>query len=226
VKPLILFLLLAAPSPQFEVTDGRGKQTSAITIEASAPDQDGWRALKIVKAKGDPVLVWPFNGEAATPDGPEPIPAVVIQRAEEKALGNKLAMAALGTPVVLGIATADEEARRTGFTADQLKKAWADLASAGDPFEKGVGLLYAGKPAGAADQLAVALKQRQRRLTRVPSEIYPVAMLYGKALEGMNKFDAAAVAFLTAMKQRPSDQLARALRAEALIKAGKPEAAQ
>jgi hypothetical protein len=226
VRPLLLFLLFAGPNPQFAVTDGRGKQTSAITIEAGAPDEDGWRALKIVKAKGDPVLVWPFDGAAATPNGPEPIPAIVIQRAEEKALANRLAMAAIGTPVVLGIATVAEEARRTGFTADQLKKAWADLASAADPFEKGVGLLYAGKPAGSADQLAVALKQRQRQLTRVPSEIYPVALLYGKALDGMNKFDDAAVAFLTAMKQRPSDKLARASRAEVLIKAGKPEAAQ
>lgn len=224
MKPLLLFLFLAAPALQFDVTDGRGKQTSAITIEAGAADEDGWRALKIVKAKGDPVLIWPLDSTAGTPDGPEPIPVVVIQRAEEKDLGNKLAAAAIGTPVVLGLATIDEEARRTGFTVDRLKKAWADLASAADPFEKGVGLLYAGKPADAADQLAIALKQRQRQLTRVPSEIYPMAMLYGKALYGMNKFDAAAVAFLTALKQRPSDKLALASRAEALVKAGKPEA--
>lgn len=226
MKPLVLFLLLAGPGLQFDITDGRGKQTSAITIEAGAADDDGWRTLKVVKAKGDPVLVWPFDGMAGAPDGPEPVPAIVIQRGEEKALSNKLAMAAIGTPVVLGIASADDAVRRTGFTIDELKRAWSSLESATDPFEKGVGLLYAGKPSEAAEQLAIALKQRQRQLTRVPSEIYPVAMLYGKALYRANKFDAAAVAFLTALKQRPSDKTARELRAGALVKAGKPEAAQ
>jgi hypothetical protein len=226
MKPLVLFLLLAGPGLQFDVTDGRGKQTSAITIEAGTADDDGWRPLKIVKAKGDPVLVWPFDGTAGTPDGPEPVPVIVIQRAEEKALGNKLAMAAIGTPVVLGLATVDEEARRTGFTAEQLKKAWADLSSATDSFQKGVGLLYGGKSADAADQLAIALRQRQRQLTRLPSEIYPAAMLYGKALYRMNKFDDAAVAFATALKQRPSNEVARSFRADALIKAGKPDAAK
>jgi hypothetical protein len=226
MKALVLFLLFAGPTLQFDVTDGRGKQTSAVTIEAGAPDEDGWRALKIVKAKGDAVLVWPFDGMAGTPDGPGGVAAIVIQSGEEKALQNNLAMAAVGAPVVLGLATADEEARRTGLTVEQLKKAWAALASATDPFAKGVGLLYTGKPASAAEQLAVALRQRQRQLTRLPSEIYPLAMLYGKALYGMNKFDDAAVAFLTALKQRPSDKMARELRAEALIKAGKPDAAQ
>jgi tetratricopeptide (TPR) repeat protein len=93
-----------------------------------------------------------------------------------------------------------------------------------DPFEKGVGLLYAGKYADAAGQLAIALKQRQRQLTRVPSEIYPAAMLQGLALYRANKFDDAAVAWLTALKQRPSDEMAQKHRAEALTKAGKPEA--
>ena len=83
--------------------------------------------------------------------------------------------------------------------------------------------LYAGKPAEAADQFAIALKQRQRQLTRLPSEIYPVAMLYGKALYRMNKFDDAAVAFMTALKQRPSDEMARTSRADALIKANKAD---
>ena len=76
------------------------------------------------------------------------------------------------------------------------------------------------------DPLARALKERERRLTRVPSEIYPAAMLYGKALFGAGKYDDAAVAFLKALKQRPSDAAARRSRSEALIKAGKPEAAE
>jgi len=226
MKPLVFLLLFAGAAWQFDVTDGRGKQTSAVAIEAGAPDQDGWRPLTIVKAKGEAVLVWPFDGMAGTPDGPGNIPAIVIQRGEEKALQNNLAMAAVGTPVVLGLATADEEARRTGLAADRLTKAWAALASSADPFAKGVGLLYTGKSAEAADQLAIALRQRQRQLTRVPSEIFPVALLYGKALYGSNKFDDAATAFLVALKQRPSDKIARDLRDGALVNAGKPEAAR
>ena len=177
MKSVVLFLLFAPPALQFAVTDGRGKETSAITIEAGAADDDGWRPLKVVKAKGDAVLVWPFDGSAKAPDGPEPIPAIVIQRGEEKALANKRAVAAIATPVVLGMATVEEAGRRTGFAPEALTKAFAALATSENPFEKGVGLLYAGKSADAAEQLGLALKQRQRQLTRMPSEIYPAAML-------------------------------------------------
>ena len=45
MKPVALFLLLASPVLQFQITDGRGKETSAVTIEAGAPDDDGWRPL-------------------------------------------------------------------------------------------------------------------------------------------------------------------------------------
>jgi hypothetical protein len=219
-----LQILLAAQTLQFQITDGRGRETSAVTIEAGAPDADGWRPLQVAKAKGDPVLVWPFDGSAKQPDGPEPIPAIVIQRGETRALANPRAMAAIATPVVLGIATVEDAARKTGFTRESLTKAFSALVMSTDPFEKGIGLLYAGKYADAAEHLAVALKQRQRQLTRVPSEIYPAAMLSGQALYGANKFDDAAVAWLAALKQKPSDEMAQKRRAEALAKAGKPEA--
>jgi hypothetical protein len=221
MKPVALLLLLAGPVLQFRITDGRGRDTTAVTIEAGAPDDDGWRPLKITKSKGDVVLVWPFDGLAKLPDGPEPIPAIVIQRGQ----ANEPAVAAIATPVVLGITTIEESAGRTGFTQAALAKAFAGLETSMDPFEKGVGLLYAGKYADAAGQLATALKQRQRQLTRVPSEIYPAAMLQGLALYRANKFDDAAVAWLTALRQRPSDEMARTHRAEALTRAGKPEAA-
>ncbi len=115
-----LFLLLAAQGLQFQVTDGRGKETSAITIEAGAPDADGWRSLRIGKAKGDPVLVWPYDGLAKQPDGPEPVPAIVIQRGEEKALENKRIVAAIATHVLLGVATIEETAGKTGFSPESL----------------------------------------------------------------------------------------------------------
>jgi hypothetical protein len=225
MKAAGLFFLLAAPVLQFQITDGRGKETTAITIEAGAANDDGWRPLTVVKAKGDVVIVWPFDQSAKTPDGPEPVPAIVIQRGEEKALGNKRIVAAMATPVVLGLASVEEESRRTGLTSEMLTKGFSGLATSADPFEKGLGLLYAGKAADAAEQLSVALRQRQRQLTRVPSEIYPVAILDGLALYRANKFDDAAVAFLSALKQRPSDQWALKYRSEALTKAGKPEAA-
>ncbi len=225
MKLLALFLLLAAPGLHFQITDGRGKETGAVVIEAGAPNDDGWRSLKIAKGKGDPVLIWPFDASAKQPDGPEPVPAIVIQRGEEKALSNKAAVAAMAVPVILGSATVDAIAQKTGFTAAALAKAFGDLTTAESAFEKGVGLVYSGKNADAATSLDVALRERQRQLTRVPSEIYPAAMLDGLALYRAGKFDEAAVAYAAALKQRPSDEVAMRLRSEALIKAGKPEAA-
>jgi cytochrome c-type biogenesis protein CcmH/NrfG len=88
-----------------------------------------------------------------------------------------------------------------------------------------VGLLYGGKATDAIKPLETALRERERQLTRVPSEIYPAAMLDGLAELRANKFDAAAVAYSAALKQRPSDAAALKLRDEALVRAGKPEAA-
>jgi hypothetical protein len=220
MRAAALLFLLAAPVLQFTITDGRGKETSAVTIEVGAADEDGWRPIRVGKAKGDPLLVWPFDGLAKRPDGPEPIPAIVIQRGEEKALRNRRVVAAIAAGVILGMS-----GDKIGFAPADLATAFADLAASEDPFEKGVGLLYAGKVAEAGEALSVALRQRQRQLTRVPSEIYPAAMLDGLALFRAGKFDAAAVAYLAALKERPSDSAARKDRAEALVKAGKPEAA-
>jgi hypothetical protein len=225
------FLLLAALSlsaaqgPQFDITDARGKKASGVVIEAGTPDADGWFPLKFVKTKGEPVLVWPFDSEAKLPDGPEPIPVIAIQRGDEKALANPRVLAAIAVPIVLGLATPQEIAGKTGLDASALTKAFPTLISVSDAFEKGVGLMAADKFADAAGELGRALKERQRQLTRVPSEIYPAALLHGQALEREKKFDEAAVAFLAAVKVRSSDERARKLRQEALINAGKPDAA-
>jgi hypothetical protein len=222
---LLAAFLLQAAAVEFNAMDARGKKASGVTIEAGAPDEDGWFQLKVVRTKGDPVLIWPFDGAAKVPDGPEPIPAIVIQRGDEKILvKSSHAIAAMATPVVLGVSTVADIAAKTGLNAEALTKAIAGMQSSSDPFEKGVALLYSNQPAEAADELAVALKQRQRQLTRVPSEIYPLALLWGRALTNENEFDNAAVAFLIAIRQRPSD-VARGMRADALVKAGKPEAA-
>jgi hypothetical protein len=226
----VLFLLAgalaAAPALRFEITDERGKKASGITIEPGAPDAGGWYPLTLAKSKGDPVLLWPFDGRAKAADGPSPIAAIVIQRGAEKALTNRRVLAAIAVPVVLGLSTLDDAAKRTGLTAPALSKAIDQLATSTDSTEKGVALLYRKKPAEAADELGRALKDRQRQLTRVPSEIYAIAMLQGTALLQSNKADDAAVAFLTALRQRPSDEPALKARREALIKAGKPEAAE
>jgi hypothetical protein len=143
----------------------------------------------------------------------------VIQRGEEKALRNKRVVAAIAAAVILGVPR-----EKSGFAPADLATAYADLATSEDPFEKGIGLLYAGKVVDAGEALSLALRQRQRQLTRVPSEIYPAAMLDGLALFKAGKFDASAVAYMAALKERPSDEVARKDRAEALTKAGKPEA--
>ncbi len=221
---LAALLLSAAEGPQFDITDARGKKASGVTIEAGTPDADGWFPLKFAKTKGEPVLVWPFDGTAKLPDGPEPIPVIAIQRGDEKALAYPRVVAAMAVPIVLGLATPQDIAGKTGLDAAALTKAFPTLVSASDSFEKGVGLMAANKFADAASELGRALKERQRQLTRVPSEIYPAALLYGHALEREKKFDEAAVAFLAALKARPSDELARKFRQDALVKAGKGDA--
>lgn len=226
---LLFAAMLSGSQPlQFQITDARGKQTSAFTIEAGPADADGWHPLTIAfkgKPKGaEPVLIWPFDAEAKPPDGPEPIPAIAIRRGDPRALASQPAMAAVAAPVALGMATLDQVAMKTGFSPEALANAFASLSMSNDPFEKGIGLLYAGKAADAAAQLAIALRQRERQLTRAPSEIYPAAMLCGQALYRANKFDDAAVAFRKALGQRPSDAGARKWRSEALAKAGKPAA--
>ena len=219
MKPAALFLLaMFLAGPQFEVTDERGKKPPGVAIEAGEADADGWFPLKVVKGKnaGDPVLIWPFDGMTKLPVGP----VIVIQRGNKKALENRHAVGAIAASMLLG------EATDTGLDPTALNKAILDLSQSPDAFEKGVGLLFAKKSAEAADALAQGLKERQRQLTPFASEIYPAAILYGQALAGEKKYDAAAVAFLVATKQRPSAALPRKLRADALINAGKPDAAK
>ncbi len=198
------------------MTDERGKKPAGVAVEAGEPDADGWFPLQVVKGKnaGDPVLIWPFDGTAKLPAGP----VMIIQRGNEKALVNHRVVAAIAASILLG------NAQDTGLAVDKTAKAIPALEQSTDAFEKGVALLYAKKPAEAAAPLAQALKERQRQLTPIPSEIYAAAMLDGQALAAAGKYDAAAVAFLAAIKQRPSAALPAKLRADALAKAGKPEA--
>ena len=222
---LLATALFAAGGVPLEITDARGKKASGVTIDAGGPDAEGWWTLKVAKSKGDVVLIWPWDGLAKQPDGPGAAPVVVIQKGDAKALTNPLVVAAIATPVVLGRRTMAEQATAGGFTEDALKQAIAGLVGASDPFAKGIGLLFAGSAENGAEELTKALRVRQRQLTRVPSEIFPMAMLQGRALLAANKFDEAAVAFLNALKIRPADESARQSRAEALLKAGKADAA-
>lgn len=221
----MMLLLAAATTLHFDVTDARGKSAN-VGIESGEADASGWVKLRLVKAKGEPVLIWPMESVAAPPDGTGEIPAMVISRGDAKALQNLRVVAALAAPVVLGFETLEACGQRTGFEPVALSKAFSGLGLAAGAFEKGIGLLYLNKAEEAAEQLSTALRERQRQLTRVPSEIYTAAMLDGKALLTAGKFDAASVAFGAALKQRPEDERARLARAEALIKAGKPEAAK
>ena len=194
-------LLLAAATLHFDVTDARGKKASGVTIESSPPDPDGWSQLKIAKSKAPSTLVWPFDAAAKIPDGPEPVPVIVIENGAK--ISSTRTIAAMAAGELLGAAHPP--------TPDT-----SVLASATDPFERGVGLLYAKKAEEAVAPLAQALHDRERQLTRIPSEIFAAAMLYGMALHDAGKPDDAAVAFRKALQQRPSDPAARKARSEAL----------
>lgn len=214
----LLFLLAAGP--QFDITDARGKKPSGVTIEAGAPDADGWMELKVGgKSKVPYTLVWPYDGRAKDLDGPGAVNVLVIPADDEKAvLSPRVTTAFLVRQLLVPGPPAREHAG--------LDAAAALLEKADDYWSKGVALLYSKKAADAVEPLGKALRERERVLTRIPSEIYPAAMLYGRALFEAGKFDDAALAYLKASKLRPSDMAPKKARAEALTKAGKPEAAK
>lgn len=214
-----LLLFLAASTLHFDITDARGKRPSGISLEASEADAEGWMKLKVVnKGKGIPVLIWPFDGKVKPQDGPGEIPVIVMESGDPKALTNPRVIAALEAGELLGVH------HDSGLDPAAFGKAVEGLVSADEAFAKGVGLLAAKKPAEAMEFLSRALKERERQLTRVQSEVYPAATLAGRALLEGGKFDEAAVAFLKALKLHPSDETAQKLREEALAKAGKPGA--
>jgi tetratricopeptide (TPR) repeat protein len=144
---------------------------------------------------------------------------IVVEKGDSRIGSNVRVLAALEAGSLLGV-THD-----VGAQASMAGLA-GSLSGSEDVFARGVGLLAAGKASDAVEPLGRALKERERQLTRVPSEIYPLAMLYGQALFAAGKYDDAAVAYLKALQQRPSDPPARRARAAALVKAGKPEAAE
>lgn len=219
-------MLFAASALPLDVTDARGKKPSGVIVESSGPDGEGWWTLRVSKSKADYLLVWPWDGAARQPDGPGEVPVVVIRRGDRKALENPRVLAMLATPVAMGWKSVADEAGATGFSEEVLTAALRQLLRAEDAFAKGVGLLYAGRNAEAAEELGKALRERQRQLTRVPSEIWAAAMLDGRALMAAGKYDDAAVAYLAALRLRPADEEARMARAEALRRAGKAEAAE
>jgi tetratricopeptide (TPR) repeat protein len=221
-----ILLLAAAQTLRFDITDARGKKPSGVVIEAGDAGADNWRKLTIERSKKDLVIVWPFDALASEPDGPEPLSIVTIERGDAKALANPRIAADIATGVVLGLEPLEAAAKRTGFDAQALKDAFNALAKATDDYASGVGLLWANRPAASAGPLAKALRERERQLTRVPSDIFPAAMLDAKALFDSGKYDDAAAVYLKAMKLRPSDIAVRKARAAALSKAGKGDAAR
>jgi hypothetical protein len=216
--------VFAADGPHFEISDASGKKPGGVVVAAGQAGADGWFPVNVVKGKQE--VVWPFDRMATLPDGPEAIPVIVIQVGDQKALTNPRVVAAIATPFVMGLTPLGLVGSKTGLDPEALDQALMALVQSSDPFEKGLGLLYAKRYAEAADELSRALKARQRQLTRVPSEIYPLAILYGQALVGQKKLDEAAVAFLTAITQRPSELMPRGLRSDALVRAGKPDAVE
>lgn len=206
---LAFVLLLAAATVRLDVVDLRGRKAGGVAVEAGDPESDGWSALRLTKSKPGQAIIWPYDARVKTPDGPAPVPVLVAQPGEGKWREDSRAAAAAllrGEPV-------------QAFDGAALQRST-------DAFARGVGFLCAGQAADAVEPLGIALRERERQLTRIPSEIYAAAMLDGMALLHASRFDAAAVAFLKALQQRPADVAAKKNRAEALLKAGKPEAAQ
>ena len=159
---LLVLLLLAASPLHFDIADGRGKHPSGVAIDATERDADGWYQLHVTaKSKTPFVLIWPYDGRAKTPDGPEPIPAIVIQAGDPKALENPRVVAAMAAGILLGSAASQPP---------DIDKAIAGLVNSEDAFVKGVALLCAKKPVDAIDPLARALRERERQLTQIVAD--------------------------------------------------------
>lgn len=223
---LVILFLAAAQAFHIDIVDARGKKPSGVVVEADDAGPDNWRKLAVTRAKKDSVIVWPFDALAAEPDGPGAVQVIVIEPRDSKALATPRIAADIATGVVLGRESLENAAKRTGFDAAALKSAFTALANSTDDYAGGVGLLWTSQPARAADLFAKALRERERQLTRVPSDIFPAAMLDAKALFDSGKYDDSAAVYLKAMKLRPSDPDVRKARAEALTKAGKEDAAR
>src|SRR4051794_15995769 len=87
-------LLLASGTLQFEITDPRGKRASGVTVEAGEPDVDGWRELRLTKAKPGMVIVWPYDRRVKEPDGTAATPVLVAQLTDSSLRSNARAAAA------------------------------------------------------------------------------------------------------------------------------------
>ncbi len=194
-------LLLAGSAMHLDVTDARGKKAPGVVVEAGAPDGDGWLILSVVKGKDDWVLVWPADGLAKAPDGPAPVPAIVIQRGDRKALANARVVAAMAVPTYW----APQPSTTNLANRVQRVRFGEGICRTGlfpRRFRSGIGWLWENNGGEASDKMAQALKERAAATgtTRMPSEIYMAAMIYGQALLLEGKFDAAAVAFLLASR--------------------------
>ena len=218
--------MLAASPLSLQVTDDRGKKPGGIVVDATDPDADGWYKLAIAKSKNDAVAGVAFRcpRDEARWAGAGQCDCGGQRRCEDTAI-DASGGHARGTGVARG-ASLNVVAASAGLDAGAMGKAVEALAKSDDGFEKGIALLWAKKPADAKDELVRGLRARERVMTRIPSDMYPAAMLLGKAQFDAGKFDDAAVTYLKAVKLRPTDMAARRKRAVALEKAGKPEAAE
>ncbi len=223
-------------------TDRRGKTRLRLAPEA----QPGtWIALQVM-APRDLVLISPWDARARVPafenSSENFVPVVVAPRRDRAVLESLKALAALAERINASSAPAASEERSLeerraaalaetaklfGIESSEVDRAIRTLATSGkDPYEKGMGALYARDYANATAQLSEALLTRGRLLRRVPADVANAAMFLGQALFESGKFDKAAEAYRKALREHPDDAIILSGLGASLLKDGKPELAE
>jgi tetratricopeptide (TPR) repeat protein len=199
--------------------DGRTK------IRLSADTREGdWVKLGVSESPRPVVMVSPWNGLVRILETPAVI--VLAEAGDRAILENTAAVASLAARALASGRIADVAIEFRLDAADMEKAIRGLSARSRDPFETGLSKLFQRDYADAAKNLAQALKEREKQLTRDAAEIADAASFLGMALAALEKWPEAAVAYQRAMNARADDaEILEALGA-ALVKSGKPDAGE
>jgi hypothetical protein len=223
-------------------TDRSGKTRIRLAPGARPGD---WVPLQVVQSPQELVFISPWDARARIPFGNEFenfAGVVLAERGDRALLEHGGALASIAARIQAQSQPPDTETtateeRRTaalaqvahllGLDSEELDRAIRTVASQStDPYERGMSALYQRNYAAAAEHLAESLRARQKQLRRVPSSIVSSAFFLGQALYEQGKYSEAADAYRRALAFRPDDPAILNAMGLALIKAGKPAAAE
>lgn len=214
------------------VVNLRGKPVAGVSFLAGAASDKGgrtrirlaagtqagnWVKLSIAEPEGT-VLISPWNGYLRVA-AQETV--VVGQAGDRTLLASPPAVASMAAHAL----SSHDAARLYGFTPAEIERAIRELKTS-DSYEAGLSKSYRKEYAEAARLLALALKEREKQLTRNAPEIVDAAVFLGQAFTALRRPADAAVAYRRAASYRPDDPEILEALGMALVNDGKPEAGE